>query len=135
MSALDLARPLGGAAERDAPTDDRLRRLAGWSRAFAGLVFLTILSGAFVAGLDAGLAYNTFPLMDGRLLPDGLFPLVPAYLSVFEDVTTAQFDHQGACPLAAGVCASALVLRRSLSGPSCRRVVTPREHDGLGRRR
>ena len=107
VSALDLARPLGGAAERDAPTDDRLRRLAGWSRAFAGLVFLTILSGAFVAGLDAGLAYNTFPLMDGRLLPDGLFPLVPAYLSVFEDVTTAQFDHR---VLALSVLASALLL-------------------------
>ncbi|KAI9430936.1 hypothetical protein H4582DRAFT_1885716, partial [Lactarius indigo] len=34
-----------------------------------GLVFLTALSGAFVAGLDAGLVYNEFPLMGGRLAP------------------------------------------------------------------
>ncbi|KAG6833835.1 hypothetical protein H0H87_011769 [Tephrocybe sp. NHM501043] len=70
-----------------------------------GLVFLTALSGAFVAGLDAGLLYNEFPLMGGRLAPpaDELFS--PAYAksgdksdlwwrNIFENPTTVQFDHR-----------------------------------------
>ena len=60
----------------------------------AALVFLTMMSGAFVAGLDAGYAYNTFPLMDGELIPAHLFPGTPAWQSLFEDVTTVQFFHR-----------------------------------------
>ncbi|KAH9037698.1 COX15/CtaA family [Lactarius hengduanensis] len=69
------------------------------------LVFLATFSGAFVAGLDAGLIYNEIPLMDGRLaLPlDKL--LSPSYadasdeskdtwLNLFENPTTVQFDHR-----------------------------------------
>ena len=71
-----------------------------------GLVFVTAISGAFVAGLDAGLAYNTFPLMDGELVPPGLFELNPAYLNFFENITTVQFDHRVLAILAlAGVLA------------------------------
>jgi heme a synthase len=58
------------------------------------LIFLQVLSGAFVAKLHAGLIYNTFPLMDGRFIPSGLFPLSPWYKSFFEDVTTVQFTHR-----------------------------------------
>lgn len=58
------------------------------------LVFITILSGGFVAGLKAGLAYNTFPLMNGQLIPDGMFTLSPAWSNFFENVTTVQFDHR-----------------------------------------
>ena len=58
------------------------------------LVVLTILSGAFVAGLNAGTTYNTFPLMDGDLMPSGMYDLEPAWLSAFEDVTTVQFNHR-----------------------------------------
>ncbi len=58
------------------------------------LVFMTIVSGAFVAGLDAGLIYNTFPMMDGRIVPKGVYALDPWYLSAFEDVTTVQFNHR-----------------------------------------
>ena len=58
------------------------------------MVFITANSGAFVAGLDAGLTYNTFPLMDGKLVPPGLFELSPAYLNFFENMTTVQFDHR-----------------------------------------
>jgi cytochrome c oxidase assembly protein subunit 15 len=60
----------------------------------AALVFLTILSGGFVAGTDAGFGYNTFPLMNGELIPDGLFGLQPALRSLFEDPTTIQFNHR-----------------------------------------
>jgi len=58
------------------------------------LVFVTALSGGFVAGTRAGLAYNTFPLMDGRLIPEGLFTLDPLWRNFFENVTTIQFDHR-----------------------------------------
>lgn len=75
------------------------------SRALTALVFLTALSGAFVAGLDAGLLYNEFPLMGGSIAPpvDELFS--PAYAkaadgsdtwwrNIFENPTTVQFDHR-----------------------------------------
>lgn len=60
----------------------------------AALVFVTILAGAFVAGLDAGYIYNTFPLMDGALVPAGLFATDPPWRAAFEDVLTVQFVHR-----------------------------------------
>jgi len=64
------------------------------SRILWGLSFLTILAGALVAGLDAGLTYNTFPLMDGDLVPDGLFMQDPWWINHFENITTVQFQHR-----------------------------------------
>jgi cytochrome c oxidase assembly protein subunit 15 len=58
------------------------------------LVCLTIAAGGFVAGLHAGLTYNTFPLMDGRLIPDGYAALHPALLNLAENVPAVQFDHR-----------------------------------------
>ncbi|MGH6636825.1 MAG: COX15/CtaA family protein [Gammaproteobacteria bacterium] len=58
------------------------------------LIFLTALSGGFVAGLDAGFAYNTFPLMGGRLIPEGLFMMRPITRNFFENLVTVQFDHR-----------------------------------------
>ena len=55
---------------------------------------MTVLSGAFVAGTDAGFAYNTFPLMADQWVPDGLFDIDPLYLNFFENITTIQFDHR-----------------------------------------
>jgi len=57
-------------------------------------VFITLLSGGFVAGLKAGHVFNTFPLMNGQLIPDGLFAIQPAWLNLFENVMTVQFDHR-----------------------------------------
>ncbi len=68
--------------------------LNGFSVALAVFVFITILSGGFVAGLDAGFAYNTFPLMDGEMVPAGLFDMAPIYVNFFENVITVQFDHR-----------------------------------------
>ena len=65
-----------------------------WAIGLFMLISLTALSGGFVAGLDAGFAYNTFPLMDGSLIPGGLFQHDPAWLAPFEDITTVQFDHR-----------------------------------------
>lgn len=56
-----------------------------------GLIALTILSGAFVAGTDAGLIFNSFPLMDGGILPPGYFDHAAA---PFEDHGTIQFHHR-----------------------------------------
>lgn len=72
-------------------------RVAGWrkaSLALAVLVLLTIVSGGFVAGLKAGLIYNTFPLMGGNLIPDGIGALSPWYLNPLENLVTVQFDHR-----------------------------------------
>lgn len=68
--------------------------LSGAAKGLFALVFVTALSGGFVAGLDAGFAYNTFPLMDDALIPDGLFDYDPWFLAPFEDITTVQFDHR-----------------------------------------
>jgi heme a synthase len=69
-----------------------------WTRRGASLtalmVFLTLVAGGFVAGLHAGLIYNTFPLMDGRLFPAGYWELHPLWLNWFENVTAVQFDHR-----------------------------------------
>jgi cytochrome c oxidase assembly protein subunit 15 len=58
------------------------------------LVALTITAGGFVAGTRAGLTYNTFPLMDGRLIPAGYAELQPLWLNWFENIAAVQFDHR-----------------------------------------
>lgn len=81
--------------EREPPRRDAgAAYLAPYAAALTALTFVTVLSGALVAGLDAGLAYNTFPLMGGRIVPEGMWRLEPAYVNLFENVTTVQFDHR-----------------------------------------
>lgn len=58
------------------------------------LVTIQIIFGAFVAGLNAGLIYNTFPLMDGQIVPEDLFFLQPTWLNIFENRATVQFVHR-----------------------------------------
>ena len=58
------------------------------------VLVVTILSGAFVAGLKAGFVYNTFPLMGGQWVPDGLLHLEPAWRNWFENPATVQFTHR-----------------------------------------
>jgi heme a synthase len=76
----------------------RLRTMSrtqfGCAILIAALIFLQVIGGAFVAGLKAGLTYNTWPLMDGHVIPSGLGTLQPWYLNVFENVTTVQFNHR-----------------------------------------
>jgi cytochrome c oxidase assembly protein subunit 15 len=59
-----------------------------------GLVALTIVSGGFVAGTHAGLDYNSFPLMDGRLVPNGYARLQPLLRNIAENIPAVQFDHR-----------------------------------------
>lgn len=60
----------------------------------SGLVLLQILLGALVAGLDAGMTYNTWPLMDGSLVPSGLLFMDPWYVNFWDNITTVQFQHR-----------------------------------------
>ena len=82
------------------PASDRvrLRTVTVGQRRTALALFLLVFAqsglGALVAGLKAGLTYNTWPLMDGKLVPDGLLVQAPWYINFFENVTTVQFDHR-----------------------------------------
>ena len=77
--------------QRTAATPAGLRRATA---ALLSLVFVTLLSGGFVAGLKAGFAYNTFPLMNGSLIPESLLAQQPLWRNFFENVATVQFDHR-----------------------------------------
>jgi cytochrome c oxidase assembly protein subunit 15 len=93
--ALDLLRGQRG------PAPERKAGLA-----LSALVFVTILAGALVAGLDAGMTHNSFPLMDGRIFPSGYFDLDPAWRNAFDNAIAVQFNHRWlgiACALAACV--------------------------------
>ena len=75
----------------------RRRRVSGpgaWTVAVGAVLGLQILSGALVAGLDAGRAYVDWPLMQGSVLPPESFDLSPVWLNLFENPALAQFDHR-----------------------------------------
>ncbi len=76
------------------PNKGERHNLASFSIIMAGLIFITMLSGGFVAGLRAGLAYNTFPLMAGQWIPDGILSMEPIWRNLFENIPTVQFDHR-----------------------------------------
>jgi len=86
-TALDLLR--ARTAVPATPVD--LRRFAAW---VAGVVYLMTLTGGLVAGLRAGHAYNTFPLMNGYVVPPGMWELSPWWMNFFNNITTVQFDHR-----------------------------------------
>ncbi|RUV47453.1 heme A synthase, partial [Mesorhizobium sp. M5C.F.Ca.IN.020.14.1.1] len=67
------------------------QRLAGF---LVLLALIQIYLGGLVAGLDAGLSYNTWPLMDGKLIPGDLMILEPAWRNFFESPKTVQFIHR-----------------------------------------
>jgi len=68
-----------------------LRRL---TQGCCAALALTIVAGGFVAGLKAGLTYNSFPLMDGHLVPDGYAALHPLWRNLTENIAAVQFDHR-----------------------------------------
>ena len=88
--ALDLISP-----DRDHHTiTEPLKRLRRFSIGLTSLIFIMVLSGGFVAGIRAGLAYNTFPLMNGHFIPPEIFMLEPWYRNFFDNMATVQFDHR-----------------------------------------
>jgi cytochrome c oxidase assembly protein subunit 15 len=75
-----------------APLPTRAPRRLAWVAAV--LLGVTIVAGGFVAGTHAGLVYNTFPLMDGRLIPADYAALAPFPRNLTENVAAVQFDHR-----------------------------------------
>jgi heme a synthase len=70
-------------------------RAPSWiAGAVLALIVLQLLAGALVAGLDAGFGFNTWPLINGAFVPDGLGEASPWYLNLFENPLTVQFDHR-----------------------------------------
>jgi cytochrome c oxidase assembly protein subunit 15 len=71
-------------------------RLRAGALAIAILVLAQIYLGALVAGLNAGLVYNTWPTIEGAIVPSSerLWFIQPAWRNLFENTLTVQFDHR-----------------------------------------
>lgn len=95
--ALDL---LGFTHQKYASEEAELMRSSTWNslrtaaKVLLGIIFVMILSGGFVAGSRAGFAFNTWPLMNGSLIPSGLLNLKPWFINAFENNLTIQFNHR-----------------------------------------
>ncbi|MBK9116791.1 MAG: COX15/CtaA family protein [Betaproteobacteria bacterium] len=87
--ALSLLAP--ARIERPGARERSARRFA---YAFAALVFVMVLTGGFVAGIRAGFAYNTFPLMNGHVVPPEIMMIDPWWKNFFYNMATVQFDHR-----------------------------------------
>jgi cytochrome c oxidase assembly protein subunit 15 len=87
--ALDIVRPM-----RASMTSAAERSARRWARGAVLLIALMILTGGFVAGIRAGFAYNTFPLMNGAIVPPEIFMLEPWWRNFFWNMATVQFDHR-----------------------------------------
>ncbi|AGF74461.1 cytochrome c oxidase assembly protein [Bartonella australis AUST/NH1] len=84
-----LSRGLAEYSEK--PAKRAVQYFAGW---LVFLILTEIYFGALVAGLHAGKAYNTWPFMDGQIIPDGLLSYNPVWLNFFENPLTVQFIHR-----------------------------------------
>ncbi|XP_032516942.2 cytochrome c oxidase assembly protein COX15 homolog isoform X2 [Danaus plexippus] len=105
----------------------RIKELAavtGLAHAVKAMAFFTAVSGAFVAGLDAGLVYNSFPKMGDNWIPDDILSFAPTIKNFTENPTTVQFDHRvlGTSTLIAATTLWLMARGRPLS-PVARRVV------------
>ena len=70
------------------------RSVAKLSAAVVALVFVMALTGALVAGIRAGYAYNTFPLMNGEWVPGGMWLIDPWWMNLVHNMATVQFNHR-----------------------------------------
>ena len=91
VAILWTAARLGPAMPADGPP-----RIRASAIALLVLVLVQLYLGALVAGLDAGLTYNTWPLIDGQFIPPAgdLFNAQPWWRNLFENRLTVQFDHR-----------------------------------------
>ncbi|MBW3098794.1 COX15/CtaA family protein [Pseudohoeflea coraliihabitans] len=84
-----VSRGLAPHSADEAPSG--LRRFAGL---LAAMILVQIYLGGLVAGLDAGLAYNTWPLMDGAFIPTDVLAIEPWWRNIFENPKLVQLDHR-----------------------------------------
>ena len=123
--------PNKNAAEKQVAqlSKDALRqasRIRTGSIHLTGLAAVTIVSGALVAGNDAGRAFNTFPLMDDKWIPDDILELTPWQRNLTENTATVQWNHRvlGVSTAAAALGLAGLGLRRPTA-------ITPQVRRGL----
>jgi cytochrome c oxidase assembly protein subunit 15 len=83
---LDLLKP-----QKNPSASAGLRRFA-WI--IFGVICYMVVTGGFVAGIRAGFAYNTFPLMNGHVVPPEIFMIDPWWRNFFYNMATVQFDHR-----------------------------------------
>lgn len=86
---LDVGRNRRAATFRNTPSG-----VLSYYRLWFGLLVVQIVYGAFVAGLHAGLIYNTFPTMNGQWIPDEIMAMSPFYNNFFLNHATVQFIHR-----------------------------------------
>ncbi len=96
-----------------------LRRLV---QLCATSIVLTMLAGGLVAGTHAGFDYNTFPLMQGHLVPKGYAQLQPFWRNLFQNLAAVQFNHRLLATLTTATAAAALLLACARSVPSAVRA-------------
>ena len=114
---------LGLLRQRVVAASSELQRLHRWGVGLAALTFYMVVTGGFVAGIRAGKAYNTFPLMNGDIVPPEIFVLEPWYLNFFSNMATVQFDHRlGAWLLAFSVPWLWMQIRQAAVSTRCRQV-------------
>jgi heme a synthase len=101
-------------SEREAARDPRQKRLRRGIGLVLAFVALTLIAGAFVAGLRAGYIYNTFPLMGGRLVPTEYGALSPWWRNWFENAAAVQFDHRLLAELTVGAVVGLWLFSRRL---------------------
>eukprot|EP01035_Chromulina_nebulosa_P030555 gene30555-40606_t len=97
-TALDILNPRNVADKVRASFSEEglkfARNIRGMAAVNAVLVATTVLSGAYVAGNDAGRAYNTFPMMNDEWIPSEVLDMVPVWRNFFENTATVQLQHR-----------------------------------------
>ena len=119
--------------------------LPDWPRpaliGLSALIVTTLVSGGFVAGLDAGLIYNSFPLMGGVLVPGDYIAFESSWWrNAFENPTAAQLHHRllatvtlvAALALSVGLLRRPLAARPALAQPTALLALTALLQFGLG---
>ncbi|KAG7356627.1 heme A synthase [Nitzschia inconspicua] len=122
QSMIDQASKLSKGALKQAA------RLRTGSLHLTALTGVTIVSGALVAGNDAGRAYNTFPKMDDEWIPSEISALEPWYKNLYENTATVQFNHR---VLGLSTAAGALGLVALGLSPARAALITPQARLGL----
>jgi cytochrome c oxidase assembly protein subunit 15 len=90
---------------------EKARRVRRQVQVAFGLIVAAMLAGGFVAGIRAGLDYNTFPLMAGELVPSSYWQLTPWWKNLTANIAAVQFNHRllatlgGLAALGAGLAA------------------------------
>ena len=98
-------------------SEDHSPSLNIWAAIIVCAIIFQIFLGALVAGLDAGLAFNDWPKMDGAVVPENLLVLSPGWLNFFENPKMVQFVHRlGAYTLLILIVAQTFIAMQSQSG-------------------